>query len=543
MEQWKQILMASVNSEEVSILDADVTGIKGTQEAPDGVFYSEFSEEEALAYHKIFINFSKMYSINDKIAISGLEDDLNAQNAAVIDKFCPIELILFSSRCIGNIVASDTKVFKLLKKVVGKLLNNEASKIAHYILGGWEWKTQISIFVEAIGIAAPDLVDTTMSYYPQAAALCADDDKSLLKSYINMLLATQDESFAEYFSDVVTNDIFMNDTELIGYFCNVLPRDPYWKNEVLLRQITDEIEGQAISPILRKRIAELKRQHLKDESRAEYSIHEMLNSRNVDYETKVEWANKLLFAGACASDVFEWEMVRDPEASILVNRRGMENIDNIMPDEVRGRAYIALATHGKRQRDEIISFLLEQKENNPHYSLPINIALYDLRVLPSEDLFLSLFAEGYKDFYGKNLGKYFRYNKVAIANDFMSFLKRYLKPTLDENTLGYSLTILYHVLDQFNAKDGKIADETLGIADNMMPILLAFEGEFKHSNTYNSFMDILDLIAKESPSNKPGVLKILDKFKHYVSRSGNMPSIEFRINADIRKLDGIAAPQ
>jgi hypothetical protein len=323
----------------------------------------------------------------------------------------------------------------------------------------------------------------------------------------------------------------------------VLPRDPYWKNEVLLRQITDEIEGQAISPILRKRIAELKRQHLKDESRAEYSIHEMLNSRNVDYETKVEWANKLLFAGACASDVFEWEMVRDPEASILVNRRGMENIDNIMPDEVRGRAYIALATHGKRQRDEIISFLLEQKENNPHYSLPINIALYDLRVLPSEDLFLSLFAEGYKDFYGKNLGKYFRYNKVAISNDFMSFLKRYLKPTLDENTLGYSLTILYHVLDQFNAKDGKIADETLGISDNMMPILLAFEGEFKHSNTYNSFMDILDLIAKESPSNKPGVLKILDKFKHYVSRSGNMPSIEFRINADIRKLDGIAAPQ
>ena len=158
-------------------------------------------------------------------------------------------------------------------------------------------------------------------------------------------------------------------------------------------------------------------------------------------------------------------------------------------------------------------------------------------------MFLSLFAEGYKDFYGKNLGKYFRYNKVAIANDFMSFLKRYLKPALDENTLGYSLTILYHVLDQFNAKDGKIADETLGIADNMMPILLAFEGEFKHSNTYNSFMDILDLIAKESPSNKPGVLKILDKFKHYVSRSGNMPSIEFRINADIRKLDGIAAPQ
>ena len=50
MEQWKQILMASVDTDEVGILDADVTGIKGIQDAPDGVFYSEFSEEEARAY-------------------------------------------------------------------------------------------------------------------------------------------------------------------------------------------------------------------------------------------------------------------------------------------------------------------------------------------------------------------------------------------------------------------------------------------------------------------------------------------------------------
>ena len=96
MEQWKQILMSSVNSGEVSILDADVTGIKGTQDAPDGVFYSEFSEEEARAYHRIFSNFAKMYALNDKIAISGLEDDLNAQNAIVKDKFALLSL--FCSR-------------------------------------------------------------------------------------------------------------------------------------------------------------------------------------------------------------------------------------------------------------------------------------------------------------------------------------------------------------------------------------------------------------------------------------------------------------
>lgn len=542
MELWRQILASSTNSDEVSILDADVTGIKGTNDAPDGVFYSEFSEDEAKAYHSIFANFAKMYSINTKIAISGLEDDLNAQNAAVTEKFCPVELILFASRCAGHIITDDSKVFKLLKKTIGKLLNKDATKIAQYILGGWEWKTQISLFVEAIGVAAPYLVDVAMQYYPQVASLCADDDKSLLKSYINMLLSTQDESFAECFSDVITNEIFMNDNEVIDYFCKTLPRDPYWKNETILEQIIDEVEGRAISPILRKRISELKRQYLRAETRSEYSIHEKLNSKNITYETKVEWANKLQFMGSCVHDVFEWEMVRDPEACMLVNRRAMDNIDNIMPEEIRGRAYIALATHSKGQKEEIIEFLMDQKESNPLYKFSIDIALYDLRILSADALYTSLFSEGYHDFYGKNLGKYFRYNIMAITNDFIPFLKRYLKNSLDEITLSRSLTILYHILDQYNAKNGKLADETLGIADSIMEILLAFEGDYRNSTTYNSFMDVLDLIAKESPSNKDDVLKILDKFKHYVSRNGNMPSIEFRIDADIKKMDGIVAP-
>ncbi len=545
MEQWKQLLMASGNqTEEISILDADITGLKGLQDAPDGVFYSEFSEEEARAYHKIFANFKKMCVLNDRIAISGLKEDLTMQNAAVKGKFCPIELILFSSRCVGEIINKNEKVFKLLQTIIGKLLNDDdVSKIAHYILGGWEWKTQIAIFIEAIGNAASDLVATAMSYYPQVAKLCADDDKSLMKSYINMLLSTQDAPFASYFSEVVTNDIFMNDAELIGYFCNVLPRDPYWKNEELLGQIVEEIEDKPISPLLRSRIAELKRRYLKDTDHAERSMYKILNSRHVAYATKVEWVKQLLFRGACADDVFVWEMVRDPEISALINRKGMENIESIMPDEVRGRAYIALATHGKNQKDEIIAFLLDQKKNHPYYGFPIDIALFDLRILSSEELFNALFSQEYREFYGRNLGKYFRYNRIAIANDFMSFIKRRLKPSLDEAKVNDSLTILYHVLDHFNGKDGKIADEILGIADHIVPILAAFNGKFHSPETYESFMNILDLVARESPSNRDDILKILDKCKAHVSHLGTMPSIEFRINADIRKLDGIAAPQ
>ncbi|MBQ2988574.1 MAG: hypothetical protein IJD59_05675 [Clostridia bacterium] len=541
MEQWRQLLNASAGPEEVSILDSDVTGIKGTYSAPDGVFYSEFSEEDAIAYHEIFANFAKLYELNSRIAISGLGDELYAQNNAVGDRFCPIELILFSSRCAGQIIASNTKVFRKLKIIIGKLLNDDAPKIAQYILGGWEWKTQMSIFVEAIGNAAPELVDVAMQYYPQAALLCEDDDKGLLKSYVNMILATQDESFTEYLSEVVTNDVFMHDNEAIDYFCKAISRDPYWKSEEIAGPIIEEIEGRAISPIFRKRITDLKRQLLRDHTGA-FTVYGVLNSRNFDYETKVEWANKLLLTGACAKDIYEWERVRDPEISVLINRRAMKNIETIVPDEMRGRVYVALATHAKQHRNEVIDFLTDQQEKNPRFLVSINIALYDLRLITSEELLHSLFHTHYYDFTGKNLGKYFRYNKVAFSNDFVAFLKRYLKNSLNEIELNNALAIIYQVLEQFNSKDGKLSDEVIGVADAVTEILTTLNGDYRYSDTYRSFLDILDLIAITNPSNKRKILDILYRFKQKVSENGRMPAIEFRINSYIKKLDSIVAP-
>lgn len=543
MEHWKQILASSVE-EDVSILDADVTGIKGISDTPDGVFYSEFTEEDAISYRKIFTNFSQMYALNDKIAISGLNDNLEMQNQAVSSRFCPVELMLYSSRCVGSIIASDEKVFKLLRKMVCKYLSKDALKITQYILGGWEWKTQIAIFIEAIALEKPDLIKTAIAYYPQMAELCADDDKSLLKSYVNMIFITQNETYINYFPKIVVNDVFMNDTELIGYFCTSLSKNPYWKKENLLKKIIEAIENKKISPVLRRRLEELKRQRFKQED-GDNSLKDMLNSKSVSYENKVELANKIDFSISCAHDIYIWENIDNNvrDACELVNRRGMENIDNIYSNELRGRAYIALATHAKFQREEISTFLLEQKESNPIYRVPINIALYDLHMLSSEELFGSLFAEDYQDFYGKNLGKYFRYNKPLISSDFMSYLKRNLKPSLDEDTLKYYLMIIHQVLEQFNSKDGKIADKTHGIANGMMKILMEFEGNFKYSDTYNSFIDILCLIANESPSNRADVLKMFDKFKHYVSVVGSMISIEYRINSEIKRFDGIAAPQ
>ncbi len=524
MEQWKQILRNSSNTDEVSIIDADVTGIKGSQIAPDGVFYTEFSEDEARAYHTIFSNFAKEYACSPNMSIARLEDMLYRQNSAVKRRFCPIELILYTSRCTGDIIANDDKVFYLLKKIIGQLFDEDAMKIAQYILGGWEWKTQLSVFVEAIGVACPELVSTAMLYFPQLAELCADDDKALLKSYINMLVSTQDEAFADYFVDVVTNELFMADNDAIEHFFNKLNRYTYWRVEERMRAILEAIEGEDITPVLKRRISGVKRKFEKSASRTGY-----VNVGDMNFTFNSE------------EDFFVWERENDAGNLAKINSLVMENIDDITSDEFRGRAYITLATQGKKQRDTIREFLLRQREEYPKFEFSINVALFHLKSInlrEADKVFNLLFSENYRDFYSKNLAKYLRYKTDVMSGVFLSFLSNYFENSLEEAQLSRSLAILYSVLEQFNANDGKLA----GVAAGIMKILLRFEGDFDYSSTYNNFMDLFDIIVKVRPANKNDVLNMLDKFKYHVSKKEDMLSVGFRIDNSIKKLDSIVAP-
>ncbi len=542
MGDWKSIVQTSESVDDVSILGEDVTGLKGTNEAPDEVFYSEFSEDEAKGYNIIFRKFMEVYKLNSRIAIGSLEDELIQQNNMITPHFCPIEVILFYSRQASNIIRNDQLVFKKLRAIIADLLScSDAESIVNNILRGWEWKTQISVLIEAIGMTGNNLIDIAMNHYSRIAALCVDD-KILMKSYLNMVLATKNELFTELITDVVTNSEFMESYECVDFFCKSILRENYWKTESVLRNVLEAVAQRDISPLMHKHIGDMKRKVFKTNQGTETKTHVLLNSHDIDYDTKIAITDKMQFSGYCINEIYVWENVKDPRICVLLNRKIMDNIESIVPDEVRGRAYIGLATHSKPHEDEVLCFLLAHRKLHNHFSVPINIALFHMRAISSRDLFESVFADTEGEFAGKNLGTYFRYNTSAISNDFMTFIKHHLNSSLEENELDNALVTIYRILLQFNGHNGKIADKTYGVADSVLHVLLNLNTNYNHSNTYNSFLDIIELIAKYSPANRQNILSILYSVKSALTENNSMPSVEQRIDLIIQNMEVIGVP-
>ena len=83
IDQLQKIKTDMQSKAEVSIIDEDVTGVQGNNSAPDNLFYSEFSEEVAVAFFDIFARFGKIYETNSRDAIDILIDNIEVKNDAV----------------------------------------------------------------------------------------------------------------------------------------------------------------------------------------------------------------------------------------------------------------------------------------------------------------------------------------------------------------------------------------------------------------------------------------------------------------------------
>ena len=200
MEDWRKkldLIQKKIDEEsEVTIIDEEVTGVKALHYAPDNLFYSEFSEADAEAFFAIFEGFRNAYNMNKNLAIKALSDNIELQIDEMSNNVCPVEVILFASRSIKDLLSTDPKLFKEFKNLIAKHIGVWMQKSAWYILSGWEWKHQLAIFVEAIGESNDaTLLKLAMDYYDRIAKLCIDkEDCQVLKSYINMILATQNLS-------------------------------------------------------------------------------------------------------------------------------------------------------------------------------------------------------------------------------------------------------------------------------------------------------------------------------------------------------------
>ena len=533
LAELKEVL---IQKAPVSIMDDDVTGVKGSNDAPDTLFYSEFSEEDAEAFFEIFTRFKDSYDINTRVAVETLEYNLNQQIKAMPKNVSSIEIILFASRCIKDLIKSDAKVHKVIKNIVAKQLRSSSNKIAWYILSGWEWKQQLGIFVEAIGEDNDDnLIKLAMRYYNDIAESCSDDDdKSVLNSFVNMLLATQNGEYIEYIADVVSHYVFMNDIQMVDTFIDKCKKTAYLKTEPLFSELLREINSRNLTASFRTKLGYLQSRQ----------ADIMQTSKPIVTTSEL---SSLEFGRTSSQDLFRCERTKG-EDSKMVASLIMSNIDNIYPEEQRGRAYVVIATKAKFYRDEnermdVVNFLKVEKEEYPIYEMGIDTALMEMNELGPKDVFDALISSRYKSFWGKNIASYFRYNKRLFANDFIPYLEKVLsKEGITEEETSRVLYVLTEIVKAYNGKADKLNDDIeMALPDKLLKVV-CLKPTFSDRLIYESILEILEIIMRISPSKKKVILKYLDKVKASVTGKGNLLSVEIRVDTLIRKGDTLSEP-
>ena len=544
-EEWReklqQMKIGMQASAEVSIIDEDITGVKGTNSAPDNLFYSEFSEEDAETFFDIFSRFGKIYEANPREAIDTLVDNIEAQIRAMPKEVCPIEVLLFASRTIKEQLSADPRVFNALKILVAKQLRGAPTKIVWYILSGWEWKQQLSIFIEAVGETnSAELIDLVMQYYQYIAESTEeDDDRSPLKAYLNMFLATQNSAYIPKIADVVTNPIFMKDNELLEYFVGKCKSTAFIKIEPTFSDLLFELNSREITASFRTKLKYL--QPRVDSRNSSFTDN--MNS-DLDQEHKIEEITKLEFGYSTNNTLYQCEKVRDRDGCNLVCQKVMENIDNIYQDEQRGRAYTLLGTKGKHCRNQVVTFLQEQKSLYPKYIVPINIGLVALQEIAPNELFDSLLNNQYEPFWSINLGRYFRYDKKLLADGLIPYMsRRFTSPIRNEERISSDLHILNSVISVFNGKNEKLTDQDLSLSEDLIHMLYSLDPpQFNDPSIYDEILEMLSLIMRVSPSKKQKILQYLDELKEKLPSKMNMLSVKFRIDELIKRGDSLSEP-
>lgn len=538
MEKWKEnLLNIKKENETVSILDETVTGVKGNLETPNTLFYSEFSKDDAETLFYIFTAFKNSGSVTNPQAIRTLDENLSEQINAMPKEINPIEVLLYTSKCIKDQIYSNATLFKMLKGMVARRLHQpDTSKILWYILSGWEWLAPVSILIEAIGdYNKKEYIDMAMKYYTRFAKIAYEtNDKYVLNSYLNMLFATQNTDYISYIADVVASPYFVPDNVLVDNFLNKLKKKDYLTSSPEYRELLNMITNKSgIPAAFRYKISLIIKQ-----------LDANNSSRDGSGNENSEWfdINNLEFGRGSSRVIRACKQIRDKEDSIKICKAVMEKIDDIYPEEQRGDAYILLGTKGKDCRDEIVPFLYDEMATNSLYKMPIMIALQHLKEISAKELCGAIAIEPYREFWGKLLGSYCRFQITFLAEDMIPFFTDYFIDNIDnENLIATNLTKINKVLEAFNGKDGRITKDN-ALPGKLISLLSIFNGNYTDSNIYENILDLIDLLGKYCSIQINNILKILDMLK--ANLKGNSIALQFepRINGLIKKYDAIIQP-
>lgn len=514
-ELWKEMLK-EVNTQEadISILQENITGVKGEEDSPDNLFYSEFSEEDARAFFNIFSGYMELYEQNKEQACNCLEKNLEEQIKAMPQKICPVEILLYSSRIIKKQIRDEKNVFTLLKSIVGKNLGHPSSfKSVEYILSGWEWAPQLCILVEAIGEKNDsELIDFAMKKYEYKADN-SENDTRLLLSYINMLLATQNDKYIHYIVDVVTNKKFMDNNDLTNNF------DSQLRSNTFLNRNFSELIKQMNEKKLTERMQSVLRSWSKNNQEIQTNCPQPIRYQNAkNSQSRQNDGNitatldSLQFDSYTRKDLQTcYKLKNDDNERKQACKIIMNKIDSMRPEKERGWAYITLGKLGEFLHDDALEgFLTEQKKVHPDFAFSINIALHSLGKIDDKALFDLILEGKAQDFDCENLAQHCRYKQQLLSVGFVDYISEISNKNLvKENKINDVLKFFYNVLKEYNGKDNNI-NRSGELVYNVINMLKNFNKQYSEISIYKTILDINECILESSPSKTACILQNLD---------------------------------
>lgn len=531
MNNWRELLNNKKGlSDSPSILDKAVTGVEGNSDSPMNLFYSEFSEQDCKTFYDIFEKFKMNFFQNQQNCIVILQNNLFEQIESMPKNVCPIEVLLYASNSIKYQITSNEKLFLMLKKIVSKLLQRyDSNKVVWYILSGWEWLEPISILIEAIGDVNDDnLIKLAMNYYPTLAEYAQSvNNKRLFKSYIAMILNSQNELYTNYLIDIASNKDF-NDNELIEYFIKKIgKKNSFTSKDEIWHSIVNELKLSNITRIFKNKLTSEEKRKDKMEAKSDQDCESYFDP------------NDLSFGKNCSPKIRKCKNCNDTSKYKEICDAIMKSIDCIPPKYLRGEAYIVLGTKGKQFSQIVIPFLKNQMEKYPSYTPQITASLYSLDEASIDDLFYAILD--IKDSDGdtfRNIGGFFRYKSRDFSEYFLPFIYNKIIDFPDEETFLFNCAYyLFKVLEVFNGNDNKLAKD-VAASNEIVKIIQLYVGNYHDKYIYYPILDIVDIISCCS-SQISKLLAYLDLVKDTLPNDNDSSIIVSRINAMIKEYDTI----
>lgn len=493
-----------------SVTSTAITGVESKDDEPDCIFYSNFSQETAMAFYDVFENFKDYYKSNPSFAVDRLKQNLKMQ-MDMMGEVCPIEVLLYSSRVIRDLLKNRAIKGAVISVIQQYIPNNLTS--VKYILGGWEWPHILAIVIEACGKTNDkQSIKTAMDYFKRISTKFVDkNDNDLMKSYLTMIESTQNEEYLHYLNQIVASEPFDQDNALAEHFIQELKRNKFFmqNKEFIANQIISKTNNFTLKRALEK---------LADGSKDVEPRVNSFNMSGLNTEIKAKKIATIDFSVNSSSKLVDFERSRetDNEIILLTCKKILKDISEMRQSD-RNLALILVGTKGSRIRayeliDEIITII----EKFPELSITGNLALseIDQGKYPLEKSLKLILEEKDSSDWEWSVGKYFRFRKLLFEKHMLRAISD--KINRIDTDYAFLLTRFLKLLEIFNGYNELLSTQQT-IVQESIDILNNSIAHISNETEYIKLLEILDYLLQYSPEE---VLIVLDKIKLSATSSG-----------------------